>query len=187
MNSKLLKRLGIWSLALSVVLVGCDSVEQSAMLGPGSSEEILIIDRDESGYTTATETDPMVGVVTAIIDENGGELNIGPHRLLVPAGAVTAPTTFVMTKLPGEIEVGLTATRLLLNDVGRAGFRKPVRLTLSYENAANVTADAEPQLEILWEKANGTYEPQQSYVDQEANEVRANLNHFSIYTVGWGG
>ena len=172
MNTKLLKRFGMWALALSVVMVGCDSVQDSALVGPGSSSEILIIDRDESGYTTATETDPLVGVVTAIIDENGGELNIGPHRLLVPAGAVSAPTTFVMSKVPGEIEVGLTATRLLLNDVGRAGFLKPVRLTLSYDNASNVTADAEPQ---------------QSYVDQDANEVGANLNHFSIYTVGWGG
>jgi hypothetical protein len=187
MNTKLLKRFGMWALALSVVMVGCDSVKESALVGPGSSSEILIIDRDENGYTTATETDPLVGVVTAIIDSNGGELNIGPHRLLVPAGAVRFPTTFVMSKLPGQIEVGLTATRLLPNDAGRAGFLKPVRLTLSYENAANVTDTAEPELEILWKKADGTYEPQQSYVDQAGDEVVANLNHLSIYTLGWGG
>ena len=187
MMRRLLNRFGLAALALSMAMVGCDSVQDGALMGPGSSSEILIITQDENGYTTAVETDPLVGVVTAVIDANGGELNIGPHRLLVPAGAVSHPTTFVMNKLPGEIKVGLTATRLLPNDVGAAGFQKPVRLTLSYENAANVSSDAEGRLQVLWQKVDGSFEAQQSYVDFGENEVRANLNHFSIYTLGWGG
>ena len=63
---------------------------------------------------------------------------------------MTAPTTFVMNKLPGEIKVDLTATRLLPNDVGSAGFLKPVRLSLSYADAANVTDPS--KLSISWVK-----------------------------------
>ena len=114
--------------ALTMVLWGCESLSENALVGPGEKSEILIIETDENGYTTARETDPAVGVVTAIIDRNGGSLNIGNHVLTVPAGAVDYPTTFVMTKLVDEIEVGLTATRLLPNDVGRQGFKVPVKL-----------------------------------------------------------
>ena len=121
MYRKLMKFSALSAFALMLVAYGCDTVSESALTGPGEKSEILIIERDESGYTVARETDPAVGVVTAIIDRNGGTLNIGNHVLTVPVGAVDGPTTFTMTKLVDEIEVGLTATRLLPNDVGHAG------------------------------------------------------------------
>jgi hypothetical protein len=124
-------------------------------------------------------------VVTAVIDQNGGALSIGKHLLTVPAGAVEAPTTFVMSKLPGEIEVELTATRLLPNDVGSRGFLKPVRLTLSYAGAANVTSSSEGKLQVMWEKLDGTLVPQQSWVDTTLDLVSANLNHFSAYNLAY--
>ena len=177
--SKMLKRYGVWALALTMTMVGCDDVQDMALTGPGSSSEILIVTTNEQGYTTAVETEPEVGVVTAVIDGNGGELNIGHHRLVVPAGAVSAPTTFVMNKLPGEIKVDLTATRILPNDVGARGFDKPVRLELSYERAANVEANSE--LAIRWRRLDGTAEVLDSWADEGAKLVGANLNHFSIY------
>ena len=181
--SKVLRN-GMWALALTVAMVGCDNVQDTALLGPGSSSDVLIVTTDENGYTTATETEPEVGVVTAVIGENGGELNIGKHKLSVPAGAVTAPTTFSMEKFPGVIRVNLTATRLLLNDVGAAGFLKPVRLTFSFENVSNIDDGELSKVEVFWMKADGTIEAQQSAVDHATKTVQANLNHFSIYDGG---
>ena len=172
------------ALALTMVLWGCESLSESALVGPGGKSDILIIERDENGYTTARETDPAVGVVTAVIDHNGGSLNIGNHVLTVPAGAVEHPTVFEMTKLVDEIEVGLTATRVLPNDVGRQGFNVPVRLSLSYANAAEIPADASA-MKVVWVKPNGEIEVQSSAVDTEGEAVIGALNHFSGYALQW--
>ena len=180
--SKLLKRYGVWALALTMTMVGCDSVQDGALMGPGDKDEVLITWTSASGYTVARETDPTVGVVTAVIGENGGALSIGKHLLVVPAGAVSAPTTFVMNKLPGSIKVDLTATQILPNDIGARGFDKPVRLHLSYENTSNVSTGAD--LFIAWRRLDGTVERQSSSVDSSGKVVSTNLNHFSIYEIG---
>jgi hypothetical protein len=168
--------------ALTMVLWGCESLSENALVGPGEKSDILLIERDENGYTVARETDPAVGVVTAVIDQNGGSLNIGNHVLTVPAGAVDAPTTFVMTKLVDEIEVGLTATRLLPNDIGRQGFNVPLRLSLSYAHAAEVPANLS-EMKVGWVKLNGSIEVQQSQVDSAGEVVVGTLDHFSAYAI----
>lgn len=183
MNRKLMK-LMTSALALTLVMYGCESLNESALVGPGEQSEILIINRDaQTGYTIARETDPAVGVVSSIIDENGGSLSIGNHVLTVPVGAVDGPTTFTMTKLVDQIEVGLTATRLLPNDVGHAGFNVPVTLSLSYANAAEVPANLS-SLRILWVKADGRMEPQPSALDADGHVVVGTLSHFSKYALG---
>lgn len=181
MNRKLLKYTGTLTLALSLALVGCDAVSDS-LTGPSEKSDILIIQKDENGYTIATETDPTVGVVTAFIDQNGGSLNIGDHTLTVPAGAVSAPALFTMTKLPGQVKVGLTATRLLPNDVGSRGFAKPLTLSLKYDENS---VPNEGDLKIFWVKLNGQLVQQPSVVDAEGNAVSASLDHFSDYGVGF--
>ena len=182
MNRKILKASAVSAFALTLVMWGCESLSENALVGPGDKSDILIIEKDENGYTVARETDPAVGVVTAVIDENGGSLNIGNHVLTVPAGAVDAPTTFTMTKLVDEIEVGLTATRVLPNDIGHAGFNVPVRLSLSYANAAEVPANA-AEMAVAWVKANGDIEPQPSEVDMSGEAVVGSLKHFSAYAI----
>jgi hypothetical protein len=183
MNRRLMKFTAS-AFALTMVMYGCESLSESALVGPGEQSEILIIDRDaETGYTIARETDPAVGVVSSIIDQNGGSLSIGNHVLTVPVGAVDGPTTFTMTKLVDEIEVGLTATRILPNDVGHAGFHVPVRLSLSYANAAEVPADLN-SLKILWVQDDGTMVPQASSLDAAGEVVVGSLDHFSAYALG---
>jgi hypothetical protein len=182
MNRKFMKASALSALALTLVLWGCESLSENALVGPGEKSDVLIIETDENGFTRARETDPAVGVVTAVIDQYGGSLNIGNHVLTVPAGAVDAPTTFTMTKLVDEIEVGLTATRVLTNDIGRQGFNVPLRLSLSYANAAEVPADVNA-LKVAWVKANGELEVQNSYVDASGDAVIGELNHFTAYAL----
>ena len=183
MNRRILKASAVSAFALTMVLFGCESLSENALVGPGEKSDILIIETDENGYTVARETDPAVGVVSAVIDQNGGSLNIGNHVLTVPAGAVDAPTTFVMSKLVDEIEVGLTATRLLPNDIGRQGFNVPVRLSLSYANAAEIPADV-ADMKVIWKKTNGDLVEQPTVVDASDEAVVGSLNHFSIYLLG---
>ena len=181
MNRKLMKASAVSALALTMVMWGCESLSENALVGPGEKSDILIIERDENGYTVARETDPAVGVVTAVIDQNGGSLNIGNHVLTVPAGAVDAPTTFVMTKLVDEVEVGLTATRLLPNDIGRQGFNVPVKLSLSYASVNNVSSDDAPGLKVMWVKPSGELEEQPTDVDTAGQAAVGSLYHFSGY------
>ena len=182
MNRKLMK-FTMSAFALTMVMYGCESLNESALVGPSDKSEILIVERNaETGYTIARETDPAVGVVSSIIDENGGSLSIGNHVLTVPVGAVDGPTTFTMSKLVDEIEVGLTATRLLPNDVGHAGFNVPVTLSLSYENAAEVPANL-ASLRIVWVKENGSMVEQPSSLDATSEVVVGSLSHFSAYAL----
>ena len=182
MNRKILKASAVSAFALTLVMWGCESLGENALLGPSDKSDVLIVNTDESGYTTAVETDPSVGVVTAVIDQNGGSLNIGNHVLTVPAGAVDGPTTFTMTKLVNEIEVGLTATRLLPNDIGREGFAVPVHLSLSFANAADVPANI-AEYKVAWKKADGTLEIQPTVVDASGSAAIGALNHFSQYNL----
>jgi hypothetical protein len=183
MNRSFFKVSALSALALTLVMYGCENLSESALVGPGEQSEILIVERDaETGYTVARETDPAVGVVSSIIDEHGGSLSIGNHVLTVPAGAVDAPTTFTMTKLVDEIEVGLVATRLLPNDVGHAGFHVPVSLSLSYASAEEVPANL-ADLKIVWVKPNGQMEAQPSAVDAADEAVIGTLSHFSGYAL----
>ena len=182
MNRKILKASALSAFALTLVMWGCESLSESALVGPGETSAILLAETDEDGYTIARETNPTVGVVTAVIDQNGGSLTIGKNALTVPAGAVDGPTTFTMTKLLGDVEVGLTATRLLPNDVGSQGFKVPLKLSLSYAGVAETPANA-AELKVVWVKANGDLEVQPSEVNVAGKVVTGSLSHFSQYAL----
>lgn len=183
MNRKILKISAVSAFALTLVMWGCESLSENALVGPGDRSDILLIDTNEDGYTIARETNPTVGVATAVIDQNGGSLAIGKNVLTVPAGAVDGPTTFTMTKLVNEIEVGLTATRLLPNDVGSRGFNVPLKLSLSYAGATEVPANA-AELKVLWVKADGSIEAQPTAVNTSGKFAVGSLTHFSQYALG---
>lgn len=183
MNRKLMKFSALSALALSLVMWGCDSLSESALTGPGDLSENLIVKTNGDGYTTARETNPSVGVVSAVIDQNGGKLILGKHYLLVPAGAVSGPTTFTMTKPSDALKVELTATRLLGNDVGSAGFAVPVKLGMSYHDASDIPDPT--LLKVRWAKLDGTFEIQPSVVDVHGKTVVGTLSHFSAYDIGF--
>jgi hypothetical protein len=179
MLRKLMRLPFLPALALTVTLWGCNGADR--VLGPSAAR--LDGAAGGNGYAVVKEKDPTVGTVSAVVSTSGGRLTLGQHTLVVPAGAVDGPTTFVMTKSSDALEVSLTATQSLLNDVGSRGFRKPVTLTLSYKNAESVSAD-ESKLRILWLKPDGTQEAQPSTVDVQGRKVTADLSHFSDYGLG---
>jgi hypothetical protein len=173
------------ALTLSTLFVGCsDAASSSAVTGPGEISRVRVVEQLGSGFTIVRETDAATGVVSGEIGSAGGSLSIGNHVLTVPAGAVTEPTLFKMTKEPGEIGFELSATRDEYNDVGHAGFNVPVTLTLSYADGAGVPVDAS-KLKVVWVKTDGTLAAQPTAVDAENQEAVGLLYHFSRYSLAF--
>ena len=138
----------------------------------------------ENGFTIV-KGDAGDTEVRQVIDQNGGVLYLGRHLLVIPKNAVSAPTEFVMAPVKdGSIHVDLTATSSggTLNDVGSAGFAKPLWLFLSYAGADGVPAD-ESKMAIAWLKVNGEVAAMPSYVDPNKDFVIGLLKHFSGYII----
>lgn len=135
-----------------------------------------------TAYYQVPGNDGSTGLATGLIGKEGGTITLGEHQLTVPAGAVSAPTVFTMEIADEKyITVLLTAIQGTL-DIGEKGFAKPVRLTLSYSTATEPVAES--RLLILWVKDDGTFEAQPTTVDTAGRRVKADLGHFSGYTVG---
>jgi hypothetical protein len=183
MNSKFAKFWGVGALALTLLVWGCDNVSDTALVGPKQKSSDVIV-TDYYGFKAVRETDPAIGVVTSVIGREGGSLSIGQNTLTVPKNAVTSPTTFVMTKASDAVQVGLTATRVTLNDVGHAGFRQNLTLTLSFADG-RVPDGTGGSLKLVWLRPDGSIEVLPSWTNRARTNLSASVDHFSDYGVGW--
>jgi len=165
---------------LALVAAGCDQAGEITAPAGSGHDELLGLTLPTSSYTVIRESDLSVGTVTGIIGEAGGRLVLGRHELQVPAGAVSGPTTFSMTKLDaGALKFDLNATQLLPNDVGSRGFAVPVKLVIDFGRAINV-ADA-ANLQVVWVKPLGGFEAQPTQIDIAGKRAVGSLTHFSDY------
>ena len=117
-----------------------------------------------------------VDSATATIDSTGGVIQIGPHTLTIPPGALSAPLT-ITALAPSD-----TLNRIQFQPTG-VRFQKPARLTMSYGNCGLLeallpqiayTTDSLQILQIL-----------ESETDPFTQTVTAPLHHFSDYAVAW--
>ena len=149
---------------------------------PAGAELSFSLTGDDSGEWVAVEGQVGDHSVEAVIGAAGGELRLGRHWLLVPAGTVLSRTRFVMTPIQdGTMHVDLTATSALgnveENDVGSAGFSQPVYLSFSVDAASFDPMSAA----IAWVHEEGM-QVQPSFVYQDDSVVGA-LTHFSGYVL----
>lgn len=172
--------------ALAVAFVGLSGCQDATRLaGPEAAAPDIAISTSTSNSSVwqileAASDD--TGGASAVIGAEGGSLKLGQQTLVVPAGAVDAPTTFTIKKGGSKLHVILNASRETTNDVGAAGFPVPVYLTFSYGNVSSLPADPSA-LSIVWIRADGTYEPQPTVVDEAAKTVTGELLHFSEYAL----
>jgi hypothetical protein len=176
------------------LVAGCDPGNSRSLQSPTEPQELLgglLGGNRVSGYTLVKA--PLIPTgdlsLSNLIGIEGGEISLLGHTLVIPVGAVTKPTLFLMTVLPtGYIEVDLTAsvTGLLgsLLDVGSRGFLKPVPVTLSYASGTNVSDPS--RLTIL--RVSGLlgyrrYEVIPTVLNREEKTVTAELDHFSRYVI----
>lgn len=126
--------------------------------------------------------------VEKTIGREGGYLYLDLHYLYVPEGAVNRPTVFRMTTMGnGDIGAELSATRVGSsnhNDVGEAGFKRPVYIGFSYAYASNVTKDP-AGLNVFWFRPDGVAEAQPTQVNTRYKYAFGTLRHFSAYGLGW--
>lgn len=188
MKANWMRRTSLAALALMLALTGCESASDSGLLlePKHEQEQVLISWKFGNGYTVVRETEESVGSVEAEIGRQGGVLSLGKHLLVVPAHAVSKPTTFRMAKSDGDhVRIVLTASRNGDNDVGRRGFLKPVRLMLSYEGAANLSQADIDGMRVMYIRPDQKIEPLPSLVNYYDRWVGTDLRHFSEYGIGW--
>jgi len=150
-------------------------------------------------FTTCTEDDPgaadpadgeplvtAVGIpagplVSGSIDASGGTLSSadGILQLSVPAGAVSASTTFSIQPIVNHCPGGHAVAYRLLPD--GVMFSKPVSLTFAYSDS--LVAD-EKFVALAYQGADNTwFSPKSVSLDEGDNTISVQTKHFSDWTV----
>ena len=107
----------------------------------------------------------------------GGVLNIGPHRLVVPPGALSRPV-----RIRGEVVTdSVNSVRLYPHGLE---FDRPVWLTLSYANCPLVPSLL-PKRVAYTSEGLRILEWLPSLDNPLQKKVTGRLDHFSRYAVGW--
>lgn len=168
------------ALALSLFATACDDMGDfnQPQLEPSN---MTVMSTSGNELTVVYEKDPEAGSVTASIGRKGGFVGIGPHVLYVPEGAVRRDTDFTIVRdAEKPLRVKLIAGKD--NEVGRAGFRKPVYLALSL-NAVIGDGNGRGNPLMIYYREDGLVEELQTFL-YEGHAV-AYLDHFSIYGLAW--
>ncbi len=109
----------------------------------------------------------------------GGTLVVGPHQLVVPAGALSAPV-LITAEAPSD---SVNSVRLLPHGLTFAE-GKPARLTLSYANCS-LLGQLLPKRIVYTTDLLEILEWLLSFDEPLARRVSANLEHFSRYAIAW--
>lgn len=141
--------------------------QEVPLLNPGYWE-------GENGYFI----NPSQNSASAVIGSAGGQLRLGRHRLVVPAGAVNNNVTFTMA-YASESGVGVDCY-----PSGRQ-FQVPVTLTLSFKDTQYDCNNCDPSgLAIFFLPDGGSPQQQPSNINITDKTVSADLTHFSRYIIG---
>jgi hypothetical protein len=175
-------------LGVLLVLGSCSRVEPFEPVVEPTFADVV---RAEDGrdYTLAAGQIPTTALSESKwIGPEGGEVVLGGHSITVPVGAVSRSTLFTISVARQHIGVDLRARIHVGNgsviDIGPQGFKKPIRLVLSFEYATNVQNPA--RLTVLHDPENG--QPHQlmggSLQADNQKSVAVELRHFSKYALG---
>ena len=125
----------------------------------------------------ATCSTVIVGMIKQTVGPAGGVIALGPARLTIPPGALSAPVT-----IQAQIPAGYSGNYIQFKP-DRVVFQQPASLTISYSNCslANAAqlkvAQVSDVLQII------QYVPSTNNLD--AYTVTGQLQHFSNYAVAW--
>lgn len=115
---------------------------------------------------------------TETIGRGGGTLTIGPHTLVIPAGALDRPVT-----ITGSIVQGGGVNAVHFEPEGLQ-FRKTAYLTMSYANCSLLGSLA-PKRIAYTSDALTILEYLVSVDNLLRKQVTGRLHHFSDYAVAW--
>ncbi len=165
-------------LAVVGLATACDSPNQVA------TKSIVAPRHDATssgGYTLMTTDANTDQTKTAVIDQSGGFIRFQGSSLIVPANAVTGPTTFTM-RLHTQPYMGAE-----LSAVGEDGqlitvFPVPLTLTLSYARAKNQLPTDANSVMVAWVDNGVVLATLPSTADIQGKKVTAQVTHFTEYS-----
>jgi hypothetical protein len=166
---------------LLAAVLGCGvflsaSCTERTPLGPPSSPQASLLGLDLSGllactplpYDSATET----------IGPAGGVIQVGPHRLVVPWGALTEAVA-ITAVAPSD-----NVNRVQLQPEGLQ-FERPAYLTMSYANCNLLGQLVPKRIAYTTDDLLTILEYLPSFDNLWTNRVTGRLEHFSTYAVAW--
>lgn len=115
---------------------------------------------------------------TATIGPLGGRISAGPHTLVIPSGALLAPTQITMTAPTG---LGVNAVKF---QPAGLQFRTPAALTMSYANCSLLGKILPKRIAYTDDRLNILYYLL-SLDNLLSKYVTGKVNHFSDYVVAW--
>lgn len=114
---------------------------------------------------------------TAVIGPEGGQLQFGPHRLIVPAGALSQ-----------SVEITALAPSARVNHIQFAPhglqFQRDVQLVVSYAHCSGV-GSLLPKNVVYTDGFLNILEILPSTDDVRGRRVTGTLDHFSNYSLAW--
>lgn len=115
----------------------------------------------------------------AVVGPEGGSLQIGPHRLTIPAGALSEPVLITADRPADSVSSVVFGPEGLQFAPGH-----PAQLTLSYASCSPVTALV-PHSVAYTSDGLQILQLLSSSDDPAGRRVSAELAHFSRYAVAW--
>jgi hypothetical protein len=162
---------------LAVVLVACGV--ESLPSGPssvGTADEIPGADSSADRPTPLLYTceTPDCGSVTKVIGPAGGEINLGPHSLKVPAESLDRDVAITAAVAAGQ------HVRIELQPHGLQ-FAKPASLTLNYEHCSSRPPKARYVAYV--DDLGNVLELLDVNSHRSGRDVETRLKHFSGYAI----
>lgn len=114
---------------------------------------------------------------SATIGASGGIIKVGPHRLVVPAGALTSPVT-ITASFPSD-----SVNRVEFQPHGLQ-FDRPATLTMGYAHCGALAKILPKRIAYLDANLN-VLELLLSLDQLWLQQVSTRLDHFSEYAVAW--
>jgi hypothetical protein len=157
--------LAVASCAGDRTATGPDLAPPNLDLTDGLLKRTGLLDCSPLPYASATKT----------IGPDGGTIVVGPHKFVVPEGALPAPVTITA-------EAPTSSRRVVEFAPEGLRFRKPASLTMSYEGCTLI-GSLLPRIAYVDGLNILYYLP--SFPDANTETVTGMLQHFSQYAVAW--
>ena len=115
------------------------------------------------------------------IGPDGGTLQVGDHRLVIPRGALGDKVELTGVLLVDRV----LKVRIQANGADSFQFRQPVSLTLSYAKCEGVSGAQQLRVYKIDPATNQVIRDHGGTVDPRARAVTAPLDSLSTYTLGY--
>lgn len=160
---------------LITLLAGCGDANPASSTAPS----LAVQRRDEPSNLLASCPSTSSHFASAMIGARGGVLAAGSTVVLIPPGAVLAPTRFTVQPLAGRT----LRVRILADGHTRFGFARPVAVMIGY---AHCSRQQFPRNVSVWhvdEESNALLERMPTVNDSRNETVGFLTTHLSTYAV----